>query len=840
MPRGLLIRRIIAVILMLLFVAATVYSIAANFDDPLLFFAGALLGMAGLIEPVSIIWDRFIPDPTTRRRKPSADAVRDADAYLAGRLRQFANESQLFVELAGDTTIQTTFSSEAHQFEDIQEAVELHKGRFVLIGEPGAGKSTTLRQLMIQAIRDYRLRTNPRLPVWINLGLSGTPTNAEDLLQFWWDEQAYLPSTPDQHIKNDAVWLFMDGLNEMPLDSREERAQALKAFLDKHPTLPVIVTCRVRDYEDDENLNLGLPVVRVHELDEGRIQEFITKRGASADLWEKIRSNDALRRIADNPYKLVMLIAVHQAGRELPERLHELYGLYVTEAYRTYKDEREKVANTPLLRLTWPKLEFRLKRLAFLMIDEDQGTAASVDRARRKIGKRALTDGINLGVLVVDGADVRFYHQSLQGFFAVDKLAWVFSTEGKSTLHIDRVVILTRQIGDLGEAGVPALDILIRALRDANHEVRTGAAEALGKIGPSALEPLISALSDTDRGVRTGAAEALGRLGPFTLEPLIGALSDTDGHGRAGAAMALTRLKDSRSLGPLLTALDDSDWQVRREVAFALGALDDDRAIERLTQRLDDSQREVRNAVALALWQLRASPPINELIAALKDSDVTVRRAIVAALSEIGAVEAISGLVEALRDSDHDIRMDIIFALKQLGTKSTLPLLGLLSDADQRVRVVAAEALGNLGDLRAVMPLLRALNDSASEVRISAAEALGNLGDPRAVEPLIGALNDYVGGVRESAASALGKLNDARAIEPLIEALSDPDILVQAQAVTVLAAMEAPQAVEPLTRFLTNKGTYMARKAVWALHKIGTPESLAAVEQWEREQKSGG
>ncbi|MBZ0317428.1 MAG: HEAT repeat domain-containing protein [Anaerolineae bacterium] len=831
---GLLLRRMIAGILVLLLVAAAIYRIAANLDDPALFLAGPILGMAGLLGRFSSIRGRFVAPDQISRRKPPADAVRNADAYLEGRLRQFDSESKLFVELAGDTLIQTTFRSKGHPFEDIQQAIELHKGRFVLIGEPGAGKSTTLRQLMIKAIHDYRLKTNPRLPVWINLGLSGTPIHADDLLQFWWDEQAYLPGTPDEYIQQDAVWLFMDGLNEMPLDSRAERARALKAFLDKHPTLPVIVTCRVRDYEEDEHLYLGLPIVRVHELDEGRIQEFISKRGASTDLWDKIRSNDALRRMADNPYKLVMLMAVYQARRELPERLEELYGLYVKEAYLT----RTKATNAPPLGLTWPKLETRLKRLAYLMIQDGKGTAANVEWAWRKIGKRALMDGINLGMLVVDGEDVRFYHQSLHGFFAVDQLRRVFSTEGKSTLNIDRVVVLTRQIGDLGEAGLPALDILIRALRDANPAVRTGAAEAIAKLGPSALEPLISALYDTKRGVPIGAAEAIAKLGPSALEPLISALGDTNPDVRTGAAMALTGLKDRRSLEPLLTALEDSDWQVRREVAFALGVLNDDRAIEGLTRRLEDSHGEVRNAVVLALWQLRASPPIEGLIAALKDPDVSVTRAMVGALAEIGTGEAISGLVEVLRDADHAIRMDIIAALKQFGTKSTLPLLGLLSDADQRVRAIAAEALGNVDDPRILAPLMRALNDSASEVRINAAEALGKLGDLRAVEPLIRALYDSAGGVRESAAGALGKLNDARAIEPLIEALSDPNMLVQTQAMNALAAMRTPQAVEPLTSLLTNTGTYMERKVVWALREIGTPEALAAIEQWEQEQQN--
>ena len=55
-----------------------------------------------------------------------------------------------------------------------------------------------------------------------------------------------------------------------------------------------------------------------------------------------------------------------------------------------------------------------------------------------------------------------------------------------------------------------------------------------------------------------------------------------------------------------------------------------------------------------------------------------------------------------------------------------------------------------------------------SRKRRAAAEALGQLGDKRAVEPLIAALQDDVENVRQAAAEALGQLGDERAVEPLI------------------------------------------------------------------------
>ena len=100
-------------------------------------------------------------------------------------------------------------------------------------------------------------------------------------------------------------------------------------------------------------------------------------------------------------------------------------------------------------------------------------------------------------------------------------------------------------------------------------------------------------------------------------------------------------------------------------------------------------------------------------------------------------------------------------------------MIRALSDNDWMVRSAAAEALGSLGDKRAVDPLIKALTDDNWMVRRNAAWALGRLGDARAVDPLIAALADDYWRVRENAAGALGQLDDQRAVDPLITASAD-------------------------------------------------------------------
>jgi HEAT repeat protein len=63
-------------------------------------------------------------------------------------------------------------------------------------------------------------------------------------------------------------------------------------------------------------------------------------------------------------------------------------------------------------------------------------------------------------------------------------------------------------------------------------------------------------------------------------------------------------------------------------------------------------------------------------------------------------------------------------------------LIEKLSDDNEGTRWNAAEALGRLGDPRAVEPLIDTLWDDDARVRLKAAWALGMLGDPRALAPL--------------------------------------------------------------------------------------------------------
>jgi HEAT repeat protein len=142
--------------------------------------------------------------------------------------------------------------------------------------------------------------------------------------------------------------------------------------------------------------------------------------------------------------------------------------------------------------------------------------------------------------------------------------------------------------------------------------------------------------------------------------------------------------------------------------------------------------------------------PTAKLIAELSAPNYRVRAQAASTLGRLQAIQAIPALVDALGDFDP-------------------------ADESSRVNLGASAALAAIGE-RALAPLIAALDEKrppphAGWSRYWVAEALGLLGDPRAVEPLIIALTDPEKAVREGAAEALGRLGDARALIPLKQLL---------------------------------------------------------------------
>jgi HEAT repeat protein len=234
-----------------------------------------------------------------------------------------------------------------------------------------------------------------------------------------------------------------------------------------------------------------------------------------------------------------------------------------------------------------------------------------------------------------------------------------------------------------------------------------------------------------------------------------GKRSEADILMQCEAVKALAEIGDQRAVKPLIHALADGDKRIRVNAAEALGRIGDPRAIDPLVQCL----REWYNQESY-LWKAAAD-----------------------SLGKIGDV-AVEPLIHALRNwtDKRPCQSNAKEALKRIGKPAVESLIQALKDEDYYVRILAAEALGEIEDARAVEPLLCSLKDEHSGVGGTAANALGRIGDKRALESLFQALIDEVSADRRSRgngswggsfATALAKMGDKRSVEVIIDCIFD-------------------------------------------------------------------
>jgi HEAT repeat protein len=306
----------------------------------------------------------------------------------------------------------------------------------------------------------------------------------------------------------------------------------------------------------------------------------------------------------------------------------------------------------------------------------------------------------------------------------------------------------------------------------------------------------------------------------------------------------IEKLTAKRNVRALTKALGyRKAWYTRKAAAEALGKLGDVRAIEPLTIALKDEDKDVRRTAADALealhWQPHkdeasayywiskkniapcaeiGEPAVFPLIRVLAERDPDDCRAAAEALGRIGDPRAVEPLIGVVRESGWGfIGSTAAEALSRMGSEGAEQLLGLLADPSTDVRLTAVRALGGLGDPQAVEPLHRALSDADRDVRQAAAVALGKLGGA-AVGALIDALQDKA--VAAHAIQALAAIGDVRALPPLIAALRDESYGVRVAAVDAIGSFGG-MALDPLIDALRVPNRNARRAAAETLDKLG-------------------
>ena len=297
------------------------------------------------------------------------------------------------------------------------------------------------------------------------------------------------------------------------------------------------------------------------------------------------------------------------------------------------------------------------------------------------------------------------------------------------------------------------------------HDI-TAAAMALSALGEPAFQSLQDALNSESQEVRRASVQGLGALSsPRVVEPLVHALNDSRSEVRKAAALALGDLGDRNALKGLSQALSHKDPDTRRAAAEALGKLGGDDAVPLLARAVEDRDEGLQMAVIAALKSIGGASAALSLKPALHGGRKNVRVAAAAALKSMSFPAATAEERAAIAV----LTGDFAAAVRE-GQVAVKALMEALGSADIQHRRQAASALEKLAPPKAVPSLIRALRDHDAEVRETAARALLGIG-PEAVLPLLEVLAAPDVTAQRLAAQALGRIGDIRAVQALVECI---------------------------------------------------------------------
>ncbi|ATB31464.1 HEAT repeat domain-containing protein [Melittangium boletus] len=284
---------------------------------------------------------------------------------------------------------------------------------------------------------------------------------------------------------------------------------------------------------------------------------------------------------------------------------------------------------------------------------------------------------------------------------------------------------------------------------------------------------------------------------------------------RASVVRALGDMKEPASLEPLtravdLGATDPATHQLNKEVALALGGLGDARAIPVLLRLLGSTDPFTRIAAVESLGALRAREAVEPLCQLALDDEVApfLNRKAIEALGRIGDARAVPTLVRTLTKERQGLTFytESAFSLFQVGAPSGDALLEVLEGRDAGLSSKAAQVLGDLRDHRAEGALLRQLAFTHEQPQVQVL-------------------------VRTHAADALARLRAAAAVKPLAAMLSDPEPDVLPRYAFALARLGGREALPALEKAAEERSGDAREAALQALTMLGDARELPVLER---------
>jgi HEAT repeat protein/GTPase SAR1 family protein len=210
----------------------------------------------------------------------------------------------------------------------------------VILGDPGAGKSTWFHYLALDWVEKY---PSPAfIPLLLELGkYKQDRTGAKSFLDFFHQSPSAFHKLNrldlDRRLREGTVRMLFDGLDEVfDPQLRSEAIIEIISFAHQYPKVPIWVTSRIIGYHSEQFTNARFRHFTIQDFNNEQIEDFIIKWHElavdteqdrlkfSQRLQAAINYSPAIRELAGNPLLLTMM-AILNLRQELPRDRANLY-----------------------------------------------------------------------------------------------------------------------------------------------------------------------------------------------------------------------------------------------------------------------------------------------------------------------------------------------------------------------------------------------------------------------------------------------------------------------------------------------------------------------------------
>ncbi|MBD2183389.1 NACHT domain-containing NTPase [Planktothrix sp. FACHB-1355] len=221
------------------------------------------------------------------------------------------------------------------------EVIENHS-KLMVLGRPGAGKSTFLQHIAIQC-NQGQLQAD-RVPIFIRLKtFAEDASDREDFSLLHYISQQLdscgivKQSVTDKILNYGRALILLDGLDEVPEEDGDEVVKQIRRFCEKYYKNQFIISCRIaaQHYKFPNFTD-----VEVSDFNDEQIEDFAKKWFIAVDknseeegkekatrFIEKLNlpENQPIREIAVTPILLILTCLVFQSKTEFPSNRAKLY-----------------------------------------------------------------------------------------------------------------------------------------------------------------------------------------------------------------------------------------------------------------------------------------------------------------------------------------------------------------------------------------------------------------------------------------------------------------------------------------------------------------------------------